>query len=53
MMGLTAVVLKSVGTIPVVSEEWMMVDMRGSREKSQVFCGQRIQQTRVGLGFKD
>ena len=31
-MGLTAADWQSVGTIPVDSEERMMVDMRGSRE---------------------
>lgn len=34
-IGVTAAVLKSVGTIPVEREEWMMADMRGSREERQ------------------
>lgn len=34
-MGLTAADLKGVGTIPVDSEEWMMAEMRGSKEERQ------------------
>ena len=34
-MGMTAAVLKEGGTIPVESEEWMMAEMRGSREGRQ------------------
>ena len=34
-IGLTAADLKSAGTIPVDSEEWMMVDMRGNRQGRQ------------------
>lgn len=34
-IGVTDAVLKSVGTIPEVSEEWMMADIRGSREGRQ------------------
>ncbi len=34
-MGLTAADLKGVGTIPEDSEEWIMADMRGSREGRQ------------------
>lgn len=30
--GVTAAVLKSEGTIPVVSEEWMMAEIKGRRE---------------------
>ena len=33
--GLTAAHLKEAGTIPVDSEEWIMADMRGSREGRQ------------------
>lgn len=29
--GVTAAVLKSEGTIPVISEEWMMAEERGGR----------------------
>jgi len=34
-MGLTAADLKIAGTIPVDSEEWVMADIRGSREERQ------------------
>ena len=34
-MGLTAAVLKGVGTVPVDSEEWIMVEMKGSKEGRQ------------------
>ena len=34
-MGVTAAVLKSEGTIPDESEEWIIADMRGSREEEQ------------------
>ena len=34
-IGVTTAVLKSGGTIPVVSEEWIMAVMRGSREERQ------------------
>ena len=34
-IGVTAAVLKAGGTIPVDSEEWIMAEMRGSREERQ------------------
>ena len=34
-MGLIAADLKIAGTIPVDSEEWVMADIRGSREERQ------------------
>lgn len=34
-IGVTAAVLKAEGTIPVDSEEWIMAEMRGSREERQ------------------
>ena len=34
-MGVTAAVLKAEGTIPDEREEWMIEDMRGSREEEQ------------------
>ena len=34
--GVMAAVLKDVGTVPVVREEWMMAVMRGTREGWQV-----------------
>ena len=35
-MGVTVAVLKSEGTVPDESEEWIIADMRGSREEEQV-----------------
>ncbi len=34
-IGVMAAVLKDVGTVPVVREEWMMAEMRGTREGRQ------------------
>lgn len=34
-IGVTTAVLKCRGTIPVVSEEWMIADIRESREEKQ------------------
>ena len=36
-IGVMATVLKSVGTIPVESEDWMMAEMGGNREGRQAF----------------
>ena len=35
-IGVMAAVLKSVGTVPVVREVWMIAEMRGTREGRQV-----------------
>ena len=52
-MGIIAVVLKGVGTIPVVREELMMSDMRGSREGRQALTrtGEGVKVTGGRLGF--
>lgn len=34
-IGVIAAVLKDVGTVPVVREEWMIAEMRGTREERQ------------------
>ena len=36
-MGVTAAVLKSEGTVPVESEEWMIAEIRGSKEGREDF----------------
>ena len=35
-IGVMAAVLKDVGTVPVVREEWMMAEIRGTREGREV-----------------
>ena len=37
-IGVIAAVLKVVGKVPVVREEWMMAEMRGAREGRQALA---------------
>lgn len=54
--GVTAAILKSVGTIPVVSEKEDDSQYEGEQRREVGFdesCGERIQQTSGGLGITD